>query len=63
MKVIITDNYDRETVSDVLLCENVTPFNARRIAKAMNQVFSGNHSDEYFQAVEDDYVLQVYDPR
>ena len=61
MKVIKKDNYDRENVSDVLVCENCPDAYAERIADLLNRDEAWNTSD-FFKAVPDDYELYRYEP-
>lgn len=61
MKVINTDNFDRENKSDYLICENVNSFYAPLIAKLLNAKLSGVDSPNFYKAVEDDYKLFVYE--
>lgn len=55
-KVILTDNYDRETVSDKLIKDNLTQEEAETLATEMN---AGVWEDgpDYYKAVEDSYEL------
>lgn len=60
MKVIIVDNYDRETVSDTLFKDNLTEEEALAIVKEENgKRFPYEDSDhpQYFKMVKDDYKL------
>ena len=61
MKVIKKDNYDRENVSDVLVCENCTNTYAERITDLLNKL-EGEDSPDYYKAVPDDYKLYRYEP-
>jgi hypothetical protein len=54
-KIIMTDNYARETVADVLVCENVNERYSGKIVECMNE--NRKTDDEFFQLVEDDYRL------
>lgn len=62
MKIIQTDNFDRESVSDVLVAENVHNFYAAKITEFLNGVYGGDNSPFYFCAVEDDHKLYVFEP-
>ena len=56
MKVVLVSNYDLETVSDVLLAEDLTEEKANKMANEYNK----NHSDDhyYFAVVRQaSYVL------
>lgn len=56
MKIIGTDNFDRETVDDKLIAENICSYYANKIVDLLNND-SGPNSYYYYKAVEDDYVL------
>lgn len=62
MKIIKTDNFARETISDCLIAEKVPAFYADKIVEDLNKRFSGNSSPDYFKAVEDNYKLYYFDP-
>lgn len=56
MKVVLVDNYDRETVEDLLLAENVSQEEAEQIADAYNE--KQTDSAPYWAVVKnDDYRL------
>jgi hypothetical protein len=61
MKVIIKDNFDRETVSDRLVCENCSEPYASLIANYLNAMHPPNHNN-FFMAVPDDYKLYQFEP-
>lgn len=56
MKIVAVDNYDRESVSDELICENVNEYHGKRIVNLLN-LDAGEHSDWFFELKEDDYKL------
>lgn len=61
-KVIAVDNYNRETVDDWLLCDNIAQErNAEKIAQLMNNA-EGDHASWFFKAVPADHVLSVWEP-
>ncbi len=62
MKIIRTDNFNRDYVSDGLIAKNVNEFFAKLIVKLLNK-YTGTDSQDYFKAVSDDHKLYVYDPR
>lgn len=62
MKIICIDNFDRESVSDTLIAENVDEYWAPKIVEIMNRTFGGEDSPNYFISVEDDHKLYVYKP-
>jgi len=61
MKIICKDNFDRETVSERFIAEDVSEFVGRRIVKLLNQD-SPPDGSAYYELVSDDYKLYVYEP-
>lgn len=62
MKIIAKDNFDRESVNDKLVASGLVSEWAQMIAAALNAYRSGPAAPVFFVAVDDDYVLHVYDP-
>ena len=63
MKIIGVDNFDRETVDDILICHDLTEQRADFIVRALNIVYcKSEHSSTYYKAVEDDYKLRSFIP-
>ena len=62
MKIVQVDNFDRDTVSDILMAEKVSKNNAEMIVKALNEKYSGNDSPLFFRAESDDYKLHEWKP-
>lgn len=61
MKIIKTDDYDRETVADELVAENIKKKEwAIEMARQLNRI--DRTLDFRFLVVEDDYVLKTGDP-
>lgn len=56
MKIIRVDNFDRESVSDKLVCKNVNEYYAKRIVELLNEREHESSSD-FYKAVPDDHVL------
>lgn len=54
MKVIRVDNYDRGIYGPVVIEENLTENEARRIADRMNDM-EDEYSPDYYMAVENDW--------
>jgi hypothetical protein len=59
MKIIGKDNYDRETISDVLVAENVTKYYANLIVTLLNNSPVVGEND-FYVAVADDYQLYKF---
>lgn len=59
MKIIGISNYDNDYVSDVLIKENVTESEGKKIIEKMNK----NDNDYYFyKIVPDNYKLYKFEP-
>ena len=61
MKIIIKDNFDRETHSDKLVATGVNDYHAKRIVDLLNKEESAD-SPAFYVAVEDDYKLYEWEP-
>lgn len=63
MKIISVDNFNRETVSDILVCENIE---AKQygdcMVKALNDKFSGEDASRYYRLVPNDHKLYKFEP-
>ena len=62
MKIIRIDNFDRESVSDVLVAKGLTKYYAELIVKLLNDKSSGDYAPNFYRAVEDTYKLYVFEP-
>lgn len=59
-KVIAVDNYDRETVSDKLIKDNLSEQQAKVLAKDMNDEADDKYGDNapyYYMVVDNDHKL------
>lgn len=61
MKVIGTSNFDEETTSDRLVCENVNEHYGKIIVDALN-TRGGNYSMYFYKLVPDDHKLYEWEP-
>lgn len=61
MKVVGVSNFDKETVSDLLIAENVILTWAVRFAKLCNE-FVGDDNRYHFVVKLDDYKLYKWSP-
>lgn len=59
MKIIGTDNFAREHVSDFLVAENLNEYYAELIARLLNA--RGEHGT-FYNAVADDHELYKWEP-
>lgn len=62
MKLIQTDNYNRDNIDEVLIAENITnEAFAKTMKEALNEKFCGEFSPFYCKIVPDEYELKEYD--
>lgn len=61
MKIIGTSNFDNESVSDFLVCENVNEHWGQRIVKLINER-EGENSSYFYKLVPDDHELYEFEP-
>lgn len=60
MKIIATDNFARECVSDRLICDNINKTLAQTIVRNLNLLTEDENW--YFKVVEDYFTLYEYKP-
>ena len=60
MKIVKTDNYGRDTESDVLVCENINTAYGTIIVNMLNNDPNRHHED-YFELLSDDYKLYEWE--
>ncbi len=58
MKIIKTDKHNMECISDILVCENITEYYGKSIIYYLNITYSG----DFYELVENDYELFVFEP-
>jgi hypothetical protein len=56
MKIVMVDNYNRDSVADVLIAENVNENYAQKIVEFLNEK-EGENSTNWFSLKPDDYRL------
>jgi hypothetical protein len=57
MKIILVDNYDRDLIPDVLICENITnKYYGERIVRLLNEA-EHKDSENFFKLVDDNHKL------
>lgn len=61
MKIVGIDNYDRETVDDVLVCEHVHDGYAQKLIEFLNAQCHEAQA-RFFRLVPDDYPLRRWEP-
>ena len=62
MKVICTDNFGRDYISDKLIAIGVDDYDAKLIAKLLNENEKDPHTPYFYRAVPDDYKLHKWEP-
>lgn len=56
MKIVLVDNFARESVADLLIADNVDKYWGKIIVENLNSKSDKNNPD-YFQLFDDDYIL------
>lgn len=56
MKIVLTDNYDRELYDEKLIAENLAERTGKKIVNLLNQDPT-RYDEDYYKLVEDDYKL------
>lgn len=59
MKIVAHDNYDRDNVSEHLVCEKVSQYYVEKIVKFLNELPQENW---YYHIKPDDYILYTWEP-
>ena len=62
MKIIVISNFNNESISDVLVAENVSEYYVKYLVEFLNSRFGGDSSPNYYQAVSDDHKLYEFEP-
>ena len=62
MKIIITDNFDRESEDDHLLCDSVSEYYGKLIVEFLIDSHCSDYSPNFYKLVEDDYKLYTFEP-
>lgn len=63
MKIISTDNFQRDYKSDSLVCENVSEYYGEMIVKFLNKKNEDDeHNPNFYRLVENDYKLYKFEP-
>ena len=62
MKIIATDNFARDYVSDKLIAENVPDYWADKIAKLLNERYGGEGATHYFKAIKNHEQPYKFEP-
>jgi hypothetical protein len=61
MKIIATDNFSRDYVSDYLVCENVNEGYGNMIVDILNRR-NGDDGPRYYRLVPNDHELYKWEP-
>ena len=62
MKIIQTDNFERDTVSDILIAKDISENFANIIVDALNTKYSSDYSPMFFKVVPENYKLYKWEP-
>ena len=58
MKIIGVDNLNRDEISDILVCENITMFYANKFLEILNK---NKHNSYFYKVVFDDCKLYEFE--
>lgn len=61
MKIIATDNLNRDNVSDFLVCENINEVYGQQFVDLYNKQYA-EHTGKFLMLVPDDHKLYVWEP-
>jgi len=61
VKIVQSDNFDRENISEQLLAENVPEYWADKIVELLNDKYSGSTTSFYCSAKKDNYKLYIFE--
>ncbi|MCK4500265.1 hypothetical protein KAU11_07195 [Candidatus Babeliales bacterium] len=63
MKIICVDNFNRDNVSDILVCSGISNHNGKVCVYALNSVVGGGeNTGSYYKLVDDNHVLYEFKP-
>lgn len=63
MKILLTDNFDRDYRDFEFIAENIKDKKDGDVmVNALNERFSGPDDPHYYRLVEDDYKLDIFEP-
>lgn len=62
MKIVHTDNFDRETVPERIVAENIQNRTEGNLMLSVLQARCSNTGSDWYKLVDDDYVLRNGDP-
>ena len=61
-KIIGVDNFDRECVSDTLVCDSINKYWGDKIVEFMNKAVGGVNAQTYYKLVPQGHKLFVFEP-
>ena len=61
MKIIATDNFGRESVSDFQVCSEIDEHHGTLFVEFLNKR-QGQNGPHFYRLVPDDHVLWVFEP-
>jgi hypothetical protein len=62
MKIVAHSNFDNESVSDLLIADNVHPYYGLKLIDFLQDKLSTTYSKYYFKLVDKDYKLYTFEP-
>lgn len=62
MKIITTDNFNREGHNEGLVAENVPEYWAHKILAHLRTAYTSEHGELWFEVVPDEHKLYKFEP-
>ena len=62
MKIVQTDNFCRDNISEVLIAENVPEYYAKIILEFLLDEYTSEQGSNYYKIESDDYQLYIFEP-
>lgn len=62
MKIVARSNFNKDTVSDFLVCENINRTHGKMAVELFNDQLGGDYGIYCYTLQEDDYELYFWEP-
>jgi len=62
MKIVNVDNFNRDEVSDKLVCQNIDKEIGKEIVEFLNDEYSGSCAAHFYKLLPDHYRLYTWKP-
>jgi hypothetical protein len=62
MKIVAVSNLRKETVDDILICENINRTHGEVATEAFNRQLCGTYGEYFYTLMDDSYKLYKWEP-